>query len=728
MDSSDHPAHPASSEAARSIKQAGSDVERLFQAIFTSVSIGVALVDIQGCVRLANAATYRWLKHPFQALSDQDLPGLSDPSIVDESVAHKSLWELLPESLAEESMTRIKQVLSTGQPQRLEYALAYGQRQTWAEISMTKFSTDQVVWSIRDISDVKYLSLALGLSQEELRRCEQAHRLLFENHPQPLWIYDIETLAFLEVNNAAISKYGYSRDEFLAMTIADIRPEEDVPALIKMISQVTEGIDEAGIWRHQTKSGAILDVEIISHVLIFQGRRAELVLANDITARRQAEVQLFHSTLQDELTHLPNRKLLTRRLQALINREQHLAQPGYAVLFLDLDRFKLVNDSLGHFVGDQVLVLMAQKLQSIAREADVVARWGGDEFVILIEDVDPLKSAIRLAERLVADFQLPLRVREREIFLGTSVGIVIGQPGYQQAVDLLRDADIAMYQAKAQGRNHYQIFDEAMYISALERLQFESELHQAIQREELMLHYQPIVSLKTGLPVGLEALVRWKHPRQGIIGPGDVISIAEEVGLITAIDRWVLNEVCRQLKLWQQGPIINQQMRVAVNLSVQDFWNLQLIDEIDQILAANNIDGQHLCLEITESMLLSDSDTTIELLSLIRQRGIAISIDDFGTGYSSLSYLYRLPVNTLKIDQSFVSQMQTDYRNYKIVETLITLSHQLELDVIAEGIETEAQYLALHRLGCERGQGFWFSKPLPPDRVEAVLSNWQPTH
>jgi diguanylate cyclase (GGDEF)-like protein/PAS domain S-box-containing protein len=633
----------------------------------------------------------------------------------------QSLWQVFPPAIAQQFMDCIAAVLTTDTPQRLEYALEINHDTVWFDASISKLDANQVVWVARDISELKRIQASLELNQIELQRREETYRLLFADNPQPLWVYDLETLAFLEVNDAATCKYGYSRDEFLAMTIADIRPAEDVPALLDNVTNVVDGLDEAGIWCHQTKDGKLIDVEIISHTLTFEGRPAELVLANDVTARRRAETELFRHTLQDALTQLPNRNLLTQRLQALVNEDRRRQPLGYAVLFLDLDRFKIINDSLGHIVGDQVLVTVAQMLRSLVRSEDLVARWGGDEFVLVLRDSNPLRAAIDLAQRLIDTFQAPLPLADRDIFLGSSIGIVIGSPSYTDPAALLRDADIAMYEAKSRGRNRYAIFDDAMHREALQRLELEHALRLAVPQAELVVHYQPIFSLADSQLISLEALVRWQHPEKGLIGPEQFIPLAEETGLITEIDLWVLNAVCQQIQEWRCLADGIPPFRVAVNLSVRDLWNPKLIEDIEQALTTNGLEGDVLTLEVTESMLVEDLETTIQLLTWFRQRGIHISIDDFGTGYSSFSYLHRLPVETLKIDRSFVNRIQESDRNLRIVETIINLGQHLNLKIVAEGIETKTQCTILSDLGCEYGQGFWFSRPLSVGHAAAFL-------
>jgi predicted signal transduction protein with EAL and GGDEF domain len=354
---------------------------------------------------------------------------------------------------------------------------------------------------------------------------------------------------------------------------------------------------------------------------------------------------------------------------------------------------------------------MADTLKALVRETDLVARLGGDEFVILLEDDDPIRGAIRIAERLFTELEMPLSVGDRDIFLSTSIGIVLITSAYERATDLLRDADIAMYRAKAKGRGRYEIFDADMHAYALQRLQLESDLHQALVANQLIVHFQPIVSLQSQMLSGFEALVRWQHPQRGLVEPADFIQVAEEIGLIIALDQWVFDTVCQQIAKWDKTSLMAG-LRISVNLSVQDLWNVHLLDNIDHTLAQHGVSGDRLTLEITESMLVNDVETATRLINQLRLRGIHISIDDFGTGYSSLSYLHQLPADTLKIDRSFVSQMQHNPKNYKIVETILALGHHLDLKVIAEGVESQAQSETLRQLGCEFGQGNWFAPSL----------------
>jgi diguanylate cyclase (GGDEF)-like protein/PAS domain S-box-containing protein len=442
----------------------------------------------------------------------------------------------------------------------------------------------------------------------------------------------------------------------------------------------------------------------------------------DIQNRKQAEEQLIYNALHDTLTDLPNRNLLMQRLELTINRAREDRNYQFAVLFLDLDRFKVINDSLGHLAGDELLIQIAQKLGSIIQPTNLAARLGGDEFIILLEKIQGVEDAIQTAEHILAELQYPLILKGREVFITTSIGIVLGTKDYVHAGDILRDADIAMYQAKARGKDQYKIFDRQMHTQALKRLYLENDLRKALERQEFVVYYQPIVALDTEALAGFEALVRWQHPTRGFISPAEFITVAEETGLIIPLDRWVFQKVCSQLAEWQAKFPDIPFLKVSVNLSVQDLREPHLIEYISNTLSQTGLDGKHLTLEITESVLIEKVGAIIKLLSQLKERGIQISIDDFGTGYSSLSYLHRLPVDTLKIDRSFVSHMQTTSRNHKIAETILALSNQLEIKAIAEGVETQQQLQWLRQLGCEFGQGCWFSQPLAPEAVEKLLA------
>jgi diguanylate cyclase (GGDEF)-like protein len=465
------------------------------------------------------------------------------------------------------------------------------------------------------------------------------------------------------------------------------------------------------------KQQAALEAE---KVLLLTQHNTELeAKVTERTAQLQAQTELIqHNALHDPLTDLPNRTLLLKQIAQKISQSQHSGNHQYAVLFLDLVRFKVINDSLGHLFGDRVLTIIAQKLKAHLQPTDLVSRFGGDEFVILLETMTDAAEVIQVAERILTDFQYPLLLNGYQLFIGVSIGIVLGNETYQEPADLIRDADIAMHRAKRKGENTYQVFDATMHTQALHRLTMESDLRQALERQELIVYYQPIVDILNDRLIGFEALVRWQHPTRGFVSPVEFVPIAEETGLIVPMDQWVLQSACGQLANWKKQFPSDVPLKISVNLSAQDLRKTDLVEAIDGVLEQTGLTGDCLTLEITESMLVEDINKTIDLLNQLKARKIQISIDDFGTGYSSLNYLHRLPADFLKIDRSFVGQMQPDNRNYQVVSTIIALSNQLGLATVAEGIETQEQQQWLQQLGCELGQGYLFSKPLAAHEIE----------
>jgi diguanylate cyclase (GGDEF)-like protein len=455
---------------------------------------------------------------------------------------------------------------------------------------------------------------------------------------------------------------------------------------------------------------------------LLENRNLELERQVDerTVALKAASDLIIHNSLHDALTDLPNRRLLLERIEQSIKQSQQLDSYGYAILFLDLDQFNVINDTLGHIAGDKILITISEKLKTHLKDIDLISRFGGDEFVILLEYIADIDEVIKIAERILEDFQTPIIFNNGEIFVNASIGIALGSKNYHQAADLLRDADLAMYKAKAQGRNTYKVFDSQMHDQAIKRMSLETDLRLAIDRQEFMIYYQPIMDILNGdRLIGFEALVRWQHPIRGMVSPMDFVAIAEETGLIVALDSWVFHKACKQLVQWKEKSSSSPDLKMSINLSAQDIRNPNLLKDIDHILAETGLDGKFITVEITEGMLITDMNQTIDLLTEIKARNIQVSIDDFGTGYSSLNYIHRLPADYLKIDCSFVNQIQETERNYQVVRTIITLSNQLGLAVIAEGIETSAQLDILRDLECEFGQGYLFSKPLSVQEIEA---------
>jgi diguanylate cyclase (GGDEF)-like protein/PAS domain S-box-containing protein len=441
----------------------------------------------------------------------------------------------------------------------------------------------------------------------------------------------------------------------------------------------------------------------------------------DITPRKQTENQLLHDALHDTLTDLPNRALFLDRLGRAIEHSKRHEDYLFAVLFLDLDRFKVVNDSLGHEIGNQLLVAIAQRLQACIRAEDTVARLGGDEFVILLEGIEGTSDATRVADRIQKELTYPFNLAGHEMFATASIGIALSTTGYQRSEDILRDADTAMYRAKALGKSRYEMFDTSMHAHAVALLQLETDLRRAIERQEFELHYQSIVSLRNNKLSGFEALIRWRHPQRGMVSPGEFIPVAEETGLIIPIGWWVLREACTQMRVWHQQFSMHAPLTISVNLSGKQLMQPDAVERVKQVLQETELTPHSLKLEITESSIMENAEATIAMLHQLKALGVQLSIDDFGTGYSSLSYLYRFPLDTLKIDRSFINKMDVELEKLELVRTISTLAWNLSMDIVAEGVETKKQLFQLKGLGCEYAQGFLFSKPVDRAKAEQLI-------
>jgi diguanylate cyclase (GGDEF)-like protein/PAS domain S-box-containing protein len=442
----------------------------------------------------------------------------------------------------------------------------------------------------------------------------------------------------------------------------------------------------------------------------------------DITDRKRAEEQLIHDALHDALTGLPNRSLFLEQVDHCLKQSRRMADYMFAVIFLDLDRFKTVNDSLGHVAGDQLLIEFSLRIGQCLRETDALARFGGDEFTILAENIEGVPDVTRLVERIQAALTAPFELAGQTVFATSSMGITLNTTGYDRPGEMLRDADAAMYRAKALGRARYAIFDEKMHAHAVNVLQTETELKTAVARSEFTLHYQPIVKLPASDVVGFEALLRWQHATRGLLLPEEFLSVAEETGIIVPIGHWVLAEACRQMRAWQDELPASRDLFVSVNISTTEFGDHGFLDHVHRVLESTKLDPNSLKLEITEHVLIKNTDTATKVLSELRNLGIQLSIDDFGTGYSSFSYLHQFPFDILKIDRSFISRLDTDSDNLEIVRAIVTLAHNLGMTVVAEGSETFNEVATLKSLFCEYAQGYVFSEPLDKDDATAVIA------
>jgi len=467
----------------------------------------------------------------------------------------------------------------------------------------------------------------------------------------------------------------------------------------------------------------------LSYFLLLQGGWMPFMpaaIAFLLTGVAMVAYRLLYNALHDELTGLPNRALFVNHLQWTLNRHNRLPftkkeDTSIAVLFLGLDGFKAINDSFGHRLADELLTSISDRLKPCLRSGDQLARVGGDEFAVLLRNVRDPDEVAHLADRLQKQVKIPLRLENQEVVTTASVGIVLDQPNEQhKPEDLLRDAHTAMNQAKASGKARYQVFRSGMRVQVMTRMQLETDLRRAIERQEFQLHYQPFIALDTGAISGFEALLRWQHPQRGFVHPVEFIPVAEETDLILPLGQWVLQEACRQLKVWQTE-FVNQPLVISVNLSGRQFSQIDLVEQVEQALESVQLDGRSLKLEITESIAMNDVESTIALLMRLKALNVRLSIDDFGTGYSSLSYLHRFPTDTIKVDRSFVSRMGNEIEDAHIVQTIIMLGHNLGMNIVAEGVETVEQLNRLRSLKCEYAQGYYFSRPVSSDVAQELL-------
>jgi diguanylate cyclase (GGDEF)-like protein/PAS domain S-box-containing protein len=526
---------------------------------------------------------------------------------------------------------------------------------------------------------------------------------------------------FKRLNPAWGDLLGYSDQDLLDCCFWHLIHPEDQAIVQHTQHLLTQGEDvNTAEMRCRCKDGSYLwiawnAVPFVQENLIYGAGR-------NISQRKESEARLVHETLHDSLTGLANRTCFMERLEQAIKKSHRESDKWFAVLFIDLDDFKRINDTLGHGIGDQLLIQISRLLKGAVREVDSVARLGGDEFTILLEEVQTLKEVLNIAERIQETLKPPFQLNHHEIFTSASIGIVFSTPSYQNVAEVVRDADIAMYRAKANGKGCYEVFDQGMYAQTLYQVELENRLRYAIANQELQLYYQPIVRLQgDSILEGFEVLLRWLHPQKGLISAGEFIPIAESTGLINAIGEWVLKEACIQLQYWRSVYPDFKNLYFSINISGRQLREPSLINTLDRTLADTHIPPHCLKLEITESSLIENTQIATQILHGIQQRGIQISLDDFGTGFSSLRYLHQFPINIIKIDRSFVETVQQGTRERSIVHSIITLARALGFTTVAEGIETQHQLEQLQSLECELGQGYFFSRPLAHQELNEFL-------
>jgi diguanylate cyclase (GGDEF)-like protein/PAS domain S-box-containing protein len=553
-----------------------------------------------------------------------------------------------------------------------------------------------------------------------LRQSEQEYRSLFENAHDAILLFDLEKGHIQAVNPHACEMYGYSRQELLEMDLVTLSLDSAAE-----MRQWGAAQSEHGSFHlrtiHRRKDSSEMHLEVTGAPMIYGGRQVMQCILRDITERVRTEERLRFNAFHDGLTSLPNRALFLERLERARARYHREPKHGFAVLFLDLDHFKKVNDTRGHSWGDELLVQAARRLEACVRAVDTVARLGGDEFVILMEDIRDILDASALCERILIHFRKPFMLESEAAYTSVSIGVVMSDAAYSSTEAYLRDADIAMYRAKSAGRNRFEVFDAEMRDQVIKRMGLENDLRQAIELEQFQIFYMPIVDLQDSRVVGLEALLRWHHPQRGLVPPIHFIPIAEETGLILPLGEWVLRRACQQMRTWQERFATGERLAVNVNISGVQLAQSDLVKVVRAALEESLLPPRCLCLEVTESALISDVERALGIISALKEMGVSVQLDDFGTGYSALSYLSQFPIDAIKIDRSFMGVHNGSQRGPDLIRTMVLMGHELGIQVVAEGVETAQQLEYLRSVRCAYGQGYYFARPLPARAAEAYL-------
>jgi Amt family ammonium transporter len=587
----------------------------------------------------------------------------------------------------------------------------------YMSVSMIPGSKKSVA-SILDLSEIKHTREALFKQQAYFSQ-------LFKSSPQAIMMVDVAG-KILGVNKSFQSLFGHEPEKIIGqygqqIVVPDDRIDES--QALHQSALNGESIRTETLGQH--KNGQLIPISMISYpVIINDQTEGFFYIYDDISERKTFEEQLHRQAFYDSLTGLPNRILFMERLGRAVQVAKRKKKYSFAVLLIDLDSFKDVNDSLGHQAGDSLLIEIANRFHSCTRSVDTVARLGGDEFAIITEDYEDTNEIIQIAKRIQSVAEMPFHMDNAVTHISTSIGIVLEAQPYDDPENILRDADIAMYRAKAKGRACFKIFNQKMHELVVESQTIENELREAIQNKELRLHYQPIISTGTGKLSGFEALVRWEHPKRGLLFPDKFIEIAEKTSLINPLGRWVLIEACQQMEKWHTSFPEYQNLTINVNFSVKQFMEKDLVNFIVKTLHQSGLDPKDLKVEITESILMKASQDVVEKFRRIRDIGIKLVIDDFGTGYSSLSYLQQFPIDCLKIDRSFINAMNLEQESMEIVKTIVGLAKNLGLSVVAEGVEDENQFKKLKEINCDMVQGFLFSRPVDSNSAAELIKKF----
>lgn len=683
----------------------------LLNSVMNTSVAAITILDTQGRITFANPQA-------------EDILGLTLQDLT-RSTYNDPEWHItdIDGSPWPEDRLPFVQVVKTGQPVHdVRHAIEWpdGRRRILSINGEAVYDADgqitNVVFTISDITDRMAAERALRESEAHLRMiAENMSDLVVMHTPEGLFTY---------VSPSSVDVLGYVADELMARSPYDfIHPEDQSYVRQALHKPALATKTRPSIYRFQHKAGHYIWLETITQPIINEAGQVIGIqsTSRNVSERVENQTRLEYEVHHDALTGLPNRTLLLQWLDAELAQGRTNGQQ-YAVLFLDLDRFKVINDSLGHHIGDELLIAVANKLRRLMGDSAQIARLSGDEFVLLLSPIATETEAIQQAQRILVDLRQPCAIKDREIFISTSIGIALGHPRYQSGADLLRDADLAMYRAKAEGKGRYALFDPTMHLKMLREMQLESSLRRALENREFELFYQPIVNLHNGHISGFEALLRWHHPEFGRVSPAEFIPIAEETGLIIPLGRWALRTACHQLRQWQQRFPLSRTMTMSVNLSAVQLRDSHLLDFIDHLLTFSGLSSECLTLEMTETLLVNHVDYNLDILEQIRRYGIKLSIDDFGTGYSALSYLQQFPFSGLKVDRSFVTHLGSEAENPTLIKAILALASSLSLQPVAEGIETLEQLEFLRANGCQYGQGFLLYRPMPATAIETLLS------
>ncbi len=633
--------------------------------------------------------------------------------------------ELPPEAGAEKALLKARGVQSIVVVPMITDGALKGWL-TFSTLRAPKKWTDEDLLLFKITAEMFASVLERKSNHRALKENEDKFKELFNNAIDAIFIYKLTNDGvpgkFVEVNDVACSKLGYSRSELLDMTPLDLAVPEAVGEVSKNIKKLLLQPNLTYEKSHVSKNGMKIPMEINAHIFQWDDNKVVQAIARDITDRKRAEETIRRQAYYDVLTNLPNRTLFKDRLEQAM-KNSHRNKQMLAVIVLDLDRFKNINETLGHLLGDKLLVAVSERLLGVLGENETIARFGGDEFTLLMPQVNKVEEATDHAQKIIELLMTPFKLNEHELHVTTSIGIAFYPDDGESSELLMKNAETAMYRAKDQGRNNYQLYASGMNVSAFKQLLMENSLRRALEKEEFVVYYQPQISLVTQKIIGAEALVRWQHPDLGLVFPNEFIGLAEETGLIVPIGEWIIKKVCEQSMKWQAAGY--PKMCIGVNLSARQFQQLNLVPTIAKIISDTGLDPACLGLEVTESIAMKNADFTIAALNELKKMKIHLSLDDFGTGYSSLSYLKRFPLETLKIDRSFVRDITTDPNDAAIVNAVVALAHSLKLNVVAEGVETEGQLTFLKSHQCDNVQGYIFSHPLSEVNFLKFVKDYQ---